>query len=162
MPPAAATGTRHDIERGARRAVTAGLGALRDQNICTRFKRLPRHLLGLNLADQQRARRLDARRERVGIAERKHNRARTGSERDVQQLGLFGEAPGDEADAEGVGDVGELGGLLLQPCFVAIAAAENAEPAGRTDRGCQACARNDVHRRQQDRMPDAEASGQWR
>ena len=170
MPPAAATGTRpadeiddrrHDIEGGARRAVAAGLGALRDQDIGARVERLPRHVLGLNLADQQRARRFDARREGRGVTERKHDRAWTGSERDVQQFRLPGEAPGDEADAEGIGDVGKLGGLLLQPRPVAVTAAENAEPAGSADRGCQARAGNDVHRRQQDRMPDAQASGQW-
>ena len=48
------------------------------------------------------------------------------------KFGLLGETPGDEADAEWcAGALLELGGLLLEPRPVAIAAAENAETAGR-------------------------------
>jgi hypothetical protein len=52
-----------------RGAVPAGLGALGDENVGTRVKRLLRHVFGLHLADQAGADRLDARRERRGIAE---------------------------------------------------------------------------------------------
>ena len=92
-----------------------------------------------------------------GIAERKHDRARTGFERDVQQFRPLGKAPGDEADAEGIGCVCKLGGLLLQPRFVAVAAAQNAEPAGGADGRGEPRAGNDVHRRRQDRMLDAQS-----
>ena len=46
---------RHDVDGGARRAVAAGLGALRDQNVGACIERLPRHRLVLHLADQERA-----------------------------------------------------------------------------------------------------------
>jgi hypothetical protein len=45
---------RHDVDRGARCAVAAGLGSLRDQNVGPRIQRLLRHRLVLNLANQQR------------------------------------------------------------------------------------------------------------
>ena len=47
---------RHDVDGGARCAVAAGLGALRNQNVGAGIERLPRHGFVLHLADQQRAR----------------------------------------------------------------------------------------------------------
>ena len=82
--------------------------------------------------------------------------------RDVQQRRLLGKAPGDEADAEGIGYVRKLGCLLLEPRLVTVAAAKNAEPASGADGRGEARAGNDIHRRRQDRMLDAQASGQWR
>ena len=86
--------------RGARRAVAAGLGALRDQNIGAGIERLLGHVLALNLTDQQRTGGLDPRRKWPGIAERQHDRARLCVQRDIEQFGLLRQAPGDEADAE--------------------------------------------------------------
>ncbi len=43
---------RHDVEGGARCAVAARLGALRDQDVGAGIERLPRHRLVLHLADQ--------------------------------------------------------------------------------------------------------------
>ena len=56
---------RHDIDRRPRRAMAAGLTALRDQDVGAGIERLPRHRLVLYLTDQQRTRRFDARRERL-------------------------------------------------------------------------------------------------
>ena len=151
---------RHDVDRCARGAMAAGLGPLRDQNVGACVQSLPRHRLVLHLADQQRARGLDARRKRFGIAERQHDRARARLQGYVQQIGLFGEAPGNEADAERIGDIGKPGCLLLQPRSVAITAAENTKPAGGADGHGETCAGNEIHRRRQDRMLDAQAGGQ--
>ena len=67
--------------------------------------------------------------------------------RDIEQRRLLRKAPGDEADAEGSGELSELRGLLLQPASVAIAAAENAEPAGGADRRGETRAGDHIHRR---------------
>jgi hypothetical protein len=171
MPPAAATGTgaryqiddcRYDVDGGARRAVATGLAALRNQHVGAGIERLTRHRLVLYLADQESAGGFDARREWFWIAERQHDRAWLERERDIQQLGTLGEAPGDKADAERRGCGFELGGLLLQPRAVAIATAENAKASGGADGGGQPRAGNHVHRRRQDRMRDAQEGRQWR
>ncbi len=45
---------RHDVERGARGAVAARFRSLRDQDVGAGIQRLPRHVFGLHLADQER------------------------------------------------------------------------------------------------------------
>ncbi len=50
----------------------------------------------------------------------------------------------------------------FEPRLVTVAAAKNAEPAGGADGRGETRARDDVHRRRQDRMLDAQTSGQWR
>ncbi len=60
---------RHDIDGGARCAVAAGFGTLRDQDVRTGVERLLRHVLALHLADQARPARPNARRKWRGIAE---------------------------------------------------------------------------------------------
>jgi hypothetical protein len=104
--------------------VASGLAAPRDEDVGAGFQRLPRHVFGLYLANQPCTGGVDARREWPGIAERQHDRTRLGVERDVQQFGLLGKTPGNEADAECcAGVLFELGGFLHQPRPVAIAAA---------------------------------------
>jgi hypothetical protein len=95
--------SRHDVDGGARRAVATGFSTLRDQNVRTGLQRQLCHVFGLHLADQPRAGGLDARHERPGIAKRQHDRARLGIERDIEQFGLLGETPRDEADAKWCG-----------------------------------------------------------
>src|SRR6185437_13310697 len=119
-------------------AMAARLGALRDQNVGARFERLSRHALVLHLADQQRSRGLDSRRKRPGVAEREHDRTRPDGECDIQEFWLLRQAPGDEADAERRPAGFQLDGFLLEPGFVAIAAAEDAEAAGLANRRNQA------------------------
>ena len=154
---------RHDIDGGARRAMTAGFTTLRNQDVGISIKRLTRHLFVLHLADQQRSGRFDLRRERLRVTKGQHDRARLRVQRDIQKLRLLREAPGNETDAEGrARGLFELGRLLLKPRPFAIAAAENAEPAGITHRHHQPRAGYHRHRRQQNRFRDAEALRQRR
>jgi hypothetical protein len=145
----------HDVERRARSAMAAGFRALRDQNIGAGIERLLCHFLGLDLADQETAGRLDARCKRLRVAERQHDRARLGLQRDIEEFALPGQAPGDESDAKWRGGSPELGGFLLQPRLLAVASAENAEAAGLADRRNQPRTGNDRHRRRKHRVLDA-------
>ena len=152
---------RHDVDGGAGRAMAAGLGALRHQNVGAGIQRLLSHGFILNLTDQQRSRLLDAGRKWFGIAERQHDRARPCGQRDIQQVGLLRQTPGDEADAERRRLLLEFFRLLLEPASFAIAAAENSKTAGAAHRCRQPRAGNHIHRRQQHRMPDAQQASQW-
>ena len=140
--------------------MAASLRPLGDQHVGAGAQCLLGQRLALHLADHQRTRRLDRRREGLGIAERQHDRAGTGFEREVEDLRLLRQAPGDEPDAERrrprrlkLSQAGQLAG---QPIAVAIAGAQYAEPAGLADGGGQPRAGHEVHRRQQDRVRDAE------
>jgi hypothetical protein len=152
---------RHDIDGGARCAMAARLCPLRDQNLRAGIERLLRHVLALDLADQSRTAHLDLRRERRGIAERQHDRLRARIERDVEKLGLLCQAPGDEADAERCKAL-QLRCLSLKPGAVAVATTEDPEATGLADGAGQPGARDRVHGRRQDRMPDPEKLRQRR
>src|SRR5438876_5439582 len=147
---------RHNVNRSARSAVPAGVATLCDENISARIQRLPRHVFVLDLADQERAGSLDARRKRLGTAERKHDRARARVQRDIEKLGLLCQTPGDEPDAERHCASLELSGLLLQPGSFAVAAAENSKAARTADRTRETCAGNQIHWGREDRMLDAQ------
>src|SRR5438552_3846111 len=110
---------RNNVDGSAAGAMPACFRPLRDQNVGARIERLPRHVLALNLTDQQRPCLLDAGSERRGIAERKHHCAGSSTQRDIQQFGPPGETPGDEADAERRRASCEPADLPLQPCLVA-------------------------------------------
>ena len=88
--------------------------------------------------------------------------ARIGVERDVEKFGFLRQTPGDEADAERSGAIFQLRGLRFEPGAIPIAAAKDAEAAGFTHRPGQPAAGDRVHRRQQDRMPDAQKCRQIR
>ncbi len=64
-------------------------------------------------------------------------------ERDIQQRRLLGKAPGDEADAERIGDtVQAWRSPASSHALVTVAAAKNAKAAGSTDgRGEPCCPR---------------------
>ena len=101
------------------------------------------------------------RRERRGIAERQHDGARFGVERDVQQVRLLRQTPGDEADAE------RLGASFSFAVSASSRARHHSHRPGCRSRRPHsppgsAGARNGVHRRQQDRMSDAQKCRQIR
>src|SRR5206468_9479433 len=95
----------------------------------TGIEPLPYHRLILHLADQPCAGGFDLRYERRRIAEGQHDRGRLCGERDIEKLGLFGETPGDEANAERSTQLGKLRGLPFKPRPLAIAATQDTEPA---------------------------------
>src|SRR5262249_4461083 len=111
--------------------MSAGFGALRDQHICAGLDRLLRHLLALNLADEESTGVSDRLRKRFGITKRKHNGAWFCRQCNIEQLRLLGEAPRDEPDAKGrsgAGEaLGEISNLLAQPRLISVAAPKNAE-----------------------------------
>jgi hypothetical protein len=74
------------------------------------------------------------------------------SQRGVEQAGLFGERPRDEAAADP--PVARRGKLPLEPLLVAVAAADQPEAAGLAHRPGQATAGDAAHRRQQHRVRD--------
>ena len=171
MPPAATTGTRaadgvDDLRQqghqAATDAVAAGLAALRHQHVGAGGHRLPRHRQRLHLAQHRHAGALDARQQLAHVAEGEHHERRLALERQVEQPVLARQAPGDEADAETRLRRRQRVEFAPQPVLVAVAAAEQAEPAGGAHRGGEARVGHDVHRREQHRVLDREAFGQRR
>ena len=96
MPPAAHSSVSGELagdqvghlgDEGERRApvpVTAGLRALRDDDVGARLERELRIAGRLDLAEQRHARRADRRGERARVAEREHERARPVREHAVE------------------------------------------------------------------------------
>src|SRR6185503_16714280 len=85
-----------------------------------------------------------------------------GMKRDVEMFGLLRKTPGDEADAERSGEIFQLRGLRFEPGAIPIAAAKDAEAARFAHRPGQPASRDRVHRRQQQRVPDAQKCRQIR
>ena len=141
-------------EKRALAAVAAGFGALRDEHIGLGFERLTRDRQALYLADELRAALLDLGGERARIAERQHHGAGLALEREIEELRLLRQAPGNEAntDARIAGAVE----LASHPLRIAVAGADQAEAAGARHRGGEAAAGDESHRRQHQRSCDAE------
>ena len=110
----------------------------------------------LHLADQKRAGALDAVRMRRRIAEGQHDGRGLALQREIEKTRLPRHAPCNKADADARFARGIE--LLLEPGFVAIAAAENAEAAGRAHRRGELSIRDKVHRGEQHRMANVELS----
>src|SRR5215472_991737 len=125
---------------------------------------LVQHLAGLphalDLADGERVRLLDARNERRRIAERQHHGGWRVTKCLVERRRAPRHGPGDEPAANPL--IARRGKFAVEPLGVGITAANEAEAARRADRARERAARNKSHRRQQDRMPDAEPLGQSR
>ena len=75
-------------------------------------------------------------------------------EREIEEVGLTSQAPGDEADADPL--AAGSPGLLLEPGPVAVTAADEAQAAGPAHRCRQSSAADEPHGRQQHGRPDAE------
>ena len=137
--------------------MAARLGALRDEDVRPGVGGVVRLREGLHLADQRRPRHADGARERTRIAERQHHRDRPAGERGVEQVGFLRKAPGDEPAADP--RVAGSREFPLEPVRVAVAAADQPKAAGLAH-GCgEPAVRDEVHRREQDRVFDPEQVG---
>jgi hypothetical protein len=110
-----------------------------------------------------RASRLDLRREWRLVA-KDRNIATLARQRLIEKRGEFRQRPGDIADADaGIAGGAELAfhefGAAIAGFRIAIAAADDAEAARRRHRRRRRAARHAAHRRQNDRMGDAEKPG---
>ena len=144
----------HERHRRAAFAVTAGLGALRDDDVGAAVDGVLCVAAGLHLADEQGAGFFDAGGERQRVAERQEDGGRVARENTVEQLRLLLQRPGDEAATHGyVAGGAELG---IEPINVTIAAANQSQTAGGGHRSGEPSAGRERHRRGNDRMPDAE------
>ena len=91
----------HQRESGAGgHAVAAGLTALRHDDVRAGVQRLARMVEVLHLGDQRNTGRADAVGERPQVTERQHDGGRLPRQGLVEQLGLSGQAPGDEPAAD--------------------------------------------------------------
>ena len=167
MPPAAHSSVSGDV--AAMRSATSGTSVnvarfspcppASDPCATITSARAVERVLGvtprLHLADQLDAGRLDARDEGLRIAEREEDGAGPIGEHLLEQLGARAQRPGDEA----VADLRVAGGapFVLQPCRVAVAAADEAEAAGARHRRGEPAAGGERHRRGDDGVRDAEA-----
>ena len=151
---------RYERQGRALGAMAAGLRALRDYDLGAERGRGVRVGERLHLQNQLRPRLADRRHERRGVAEREHDRSGLARQRHLQPIGILGEMPGDEADA----NRRTLGRreLPLDPRRVVVASADQAEAAGLAHGRRERAPRDAAHRRQQDRMTDAEKIGQRR
>ena len=153
---------RHDVDRGAGRAVAAGLGALRNQNVGAGIQRLLRHVFILHLADQQRAACLMRGANGLGSPNDSMIARGRAASATSSRSGCFARLQVMKPTPNGAGLLLELCRLLLEPASFAVAAAENAKTAGAAHRRRQPRAGNHIHRRQQHRMADAQQAGQRR
>jgi hypothetical protein len=117
----------HQRERRPDLPVPAGLRALGDDHVRPAIERVRGIAPGLHLADQGGAGLLDPRGKRRRIAEREENRFRPPLEHEIQKFRLPRKRPGDEPAAER--RRADLRQLLGEPRPVAVAAADEAEPA---------------------------------
>src|SRR6185312_1235868 len=138
----------------------AGLGALGDDNVSAFYDRILRHCFGLHLANEERTGGLDPFNEGSRVTERQPHSIRSYRQGPLKKLGLPGEVPCNETDAEWHGPRALC---LLQkrqfppePICVAIANAQYSETAriGNGKRQLSVC--NQVHCCQQYRKPDAQ------
>ena len=145
---------RHQREGGALGAVAAGLGALGHDDVRAGFQSRARVGDGLHLTDQHAAGGADRGREGCRIAEREHQGGGRVGKHLVQQMRLACQRPGDEAAA----DARIAGGyeFVIEPRRIAIAAADQPEPARRRDGGGEPAPRHAAHGREQDGVPDVE------
>jgi hypothetical protein len=146
---------RHETHRAARGTMPAGFATLRDDDRRPRRHGHAHMLDRLALADERHAGGRDLGRERPRITKGQHHRARLMCERLRQQLRLFRHGPGDEtaADARIAGGP-EFG---FKPIGIAIAAADEPQPATARHGRRERAASSHRHRRRQDRMRQPEA-----
>src|SRR5262245_17174363 len=112
--------------------MAAGLAALRHDDVGTLCRGIDRHTHVLDLAHEESAGILHASREGLRIAERKPNRTRSCAQGQIEETRLPRQAPGDEADPEGLAlrvVLLDLRQFALEPRSVAVAGAEEAETA---------------------------------
>jgi hypothetical protein len=134
--------------------MATGFGALRHQHVRLRRNGLARGFEALHLQDELGAGTADLLGERRRISEREHHCSGLVREREVEELGALGEAPGDEADPDA--RIASKLELRADPFRVAVAGADEAQAAGRRYRGGERAAGDESHRRQYQGLFDAE------
>ena len=140
--------------------MAARLAALRDDHVGAFAQHLARLSDALNLTDDKRAGPLDARNKGCRVAERQHHGGWRVTKRLVEHRRTPRHGPGDETATDPL--IARRIKFTVDPLGLGITAADEAQSAPRADRGRERAARNKSHRRQQDRMPDAEPLGQSR
>ena len=136
------------------KAVPARLGALGDEDGGTRIQGAPGVLQRVDLADQRHCGLVHAGRERAGIGEGKHHRGGSALQGEVEQRRVLRHRPGDEAAPDPL--VPGACEFALQMLAVAVASANQAKAATGRHGRCERSARSRIHRREDDRVPDAE------
>ena len=132
----------------------AGLIALSDDDVRAGVQGLARVVEVLHLGGVRNAGGADAVGERPHVTERQHDGGRLPRQGLIEQLGLSGKAPGDEP-APDLGPIGSVE-FALQPFGVAVAAADEAQAAGRRHRRREPAPGNHGHRGEQDWVLDPE------
>jgi hypothetical protein len=96
----------------------------------------------------------------ISTSRPRQRRARTGREGEIEDFRLLRQAPGDEPDAERrrltCQKLLEARELAREPVVIAITAAQDSQSSSLADGGGQPRAGHEVHRRQQNRVCDAE------
>jgi hypothetical protein len=104
------------------------LGALGDHDLGAHVDRSAGVIDRLDLADQRHARLFDPQGERLRVTERKKHRRRQAFERELEEVRLLRQRPGDEAAADA--RVARHRDLLSEPDFVPVPATDQPEAAG--------------------------------
>jgi hypothetical protein len=139
--------------------VSARIATLGNDDIGAGVCGLPRHRQCLHLTDDFRPGCFDARKIRSRIAEGQHDRHRSRRQCDIQGRWIAVQAPGDEADR----DTRVSGGGDFAPDRLGVRTwADNAQGTRVADSVRQRATGDTTHGCSQDRVLDAEQSGQRR
>ena len=148
----------HERQRRSRDAMAAGFRALRHNDIGPGLNRFAGMGHVLHLTDQDRAGGFGPLGERKRRPEGEHDRGRRIAQDLIQQPRVSRKRPGNKSAADP--RVAGLRKLAFEPFRVAVTAADEAKAAGRRDRRRKLSAGRRAHRRQHDRVLDAETVGQ--
>ena len=148
----------HQREGAAVAAVPACLAALCDDHRSAGIDRFSRMDHRLHLADHRHARLPDLGGETGDRSEREHDRRGPARQYLIEQLRALRQRPRNEAAADA--RISGRRKFALQPAAVAVATADQPEPAGIRHRGRQPAAGDHAHRRGDDRMFDLKPFGQ--
>jgi len=134
--------------------VPARLAALRHDDVRADFQGTACLLERLHLVNERNICLVNGFRECAWITERQHDRRRLPRQRHVEQLGITGEAPGDEPGSDPCPL--RLVELALQPSRIAVAPADQSQAAGRRHGRGEPPPGYFGHRCKQDRVFDPE------
>jgi hypothetical protein len=138
--------------------VPTSLAALSHDDVRSDVESLAYLVDGLHLGDQRNAGHADAVGKRARITKRQHDRCRLLRQCRVEQFGVTGQAPRDEAESDSC--AAGLADFRSQPFGVAITDADQAQAARGGDRRSEPPPGDQGHRREQDRVFDPEEFGE--